>query len=126
MEQLAMEMPHRSNSGNPRAGARQASARIFATIFSFALIFDFGTASGQPTTQSSDLGKKVVDGILDCLSHGGDAVLLYQGVQCEPYLEGADFLKNNPNASKLHEKPAEENITTACSDLNDARRLPAE
>jgi hypothetical protein len=118
-------MLHSRNRRNPRARARRVSARIFATIFSVTLIFDLGAASGQSTSQTSDLGKKVVDGILNCLSHGGDAVLLYQGVQCEPYLEGADFLKDNPNASTLYEKPTDENIKTACSDLDDARRLPA-
>jgi hypothetical protein len=126
MEQLAADMPRSRRRRVPSGWEKQPRACIFATICCAALIFDLSLAAAQPTSQSGGLGKKIVDGIVDCLSHGGDAVLLRRGVQCEPYLEGASYLENNPSEGKLRENRTKEIITAACNDLKDARRLPAE
>jgi hypothetical protein len=85
MEHVATETPDSYNRRNTTGWMWQALTSIFATTFCIVLILELDPAWAHAPSQRGDLIKGITGGILDCLSHGGDAVLLHRGVQCEPY-----------------------------------------
>jgi hypothetical protein len=88
----------------------------YATILcALVWVFPFGQTYAQ-STQSGELHTKVIEQIIQCVSHAKEAVLFPRGVQCAEYQKGARSLK--PEAL------LELNLANVCQDQEDWRTLP--